>query len=188
MRPTDFKSIGTAFERYCTHILRNQGFQLSVIGGTGDKGIDILGNWVIGSHFCVEILGQCKYVTRKMSSSTCREFEGSLSSLFDNWRSRRLSLLFCNQSMSTQCKEQFMSSQFPLMFVKTVENLDDLLMEQFLKESYDSRASADIFPESLMLNAAAKRQLPEISFSIVRSKQNLVKPIILFKGTPLPIN
>lgn len=181
MRPLPFTTIGSAYEKYCAILLRKYRFELQVVGSSGDRGIDLLGRWCIPDHSIVSIAAQCKYISKKLASSVCREFEGSfLSSHMHSWHSAvRMGIIFCNQTMSDQCREQFMNSQVPCMFVKTVNNNDLQLQNEFVNRIPDE---LDDYPEAILMNNSAKDAFPLICINLMRSHNKKPYPVMFYKA------
>ncbi|GGP06775.1 restriction endonuclease [Nonomuraea glycinis] len=63
------------FEELTAELLRRDGFRkVRVVGGSGDRGIDVLGVAPDGSPYAV----QCKYYTRPLGPGGVRDFVGAL--------------------------------------------------------------------------------------------------------------
>ncbi|MDH2424965.1 restriction endonuclease [Sphaerisporangium sp. TRM90804] len=63
------------FEGLSGELLRRDGFrQVKVVGGAGDRGVDVLGVAPDGTPYAL----QCKYYTRKVGPGDVRDFVGAL--------------------------------------------------------------------------------------------------------------
>ncbi|GII47651.1 hypothetical protein Psi02_40750 [Planotetraspora silvatica] len=63
------------FEELAAELLRRDGFRkVSVIGGAGDRGVDVLGVAPDGARYAI----QCKYYTRAVGPGQVRDFVGAL--------------------------------------------------------------------------------------------------------------
>jgi restriction system protein len=63
------------FEELAAELLRRDGFRkVSVVGGAGDRGVDVLGVAPDGARYAI----QCKYYTRAVGPGQVRDFVGAL--------------------------------------------------------------------------------------------------------------
>ncbi|MFC0550204.1 restriction endonuclease [Planotetraspora thailandica] len=63
------------FEELAAELLRRDGFRrVSVVGGAGDRGIDVVGVASDGARYAI----QCKYYTRAVGPGQVRDFVGAL--------------------------------------------------------------------------------------------------------------
>ncbi|KAL2056341.1 hypothetical protein ABVK25_003364 [Lepraria finkii] len=95
LSPTSTVHVGTTYEYLCAQTLLHLGFKdLIRTGGRSDKGIDLLGHWVLPPKTSpakevpveVPVIVQCKAVSRKPGPEMIRELEGALSNAPGEWR------------------------------------------------------------------------------------------------------
>ncbi|MCJ1457714.1 hypothetical protein MMC28_008083 [Mycoblastus sanguinarius] len=106
--------IGTAYEYLCAQTLPRIGFKdLTRTGGPSDKGIDLLGQWVLPSlspvtsledgnrMLSLPVIVQCKATSRKPGPEMVRELQGAVAGAPGLWRRNNTIGVLCAKRKAT---------------------------------------------------------------------------------------
>jgi hypothetical protein len=113
--------VGTHYEYTVAAALKNYGFYLKRVGGTGDYGIDLLGTWTVPSTLApLRVLVQCKASSTKtkVGPSRIRELEGAFVGAPPGWRgSSVVGLLVAQKAATKGIRDSLARSQWPMGFL-----------------------------------------------------------------------
>ena len=99
--------VGTSYEHLCARTLPRLEFQhLTRTGGAGDRGIDLLGQWLPQSLQRTDspplnVVVQCKARAQKAGPEVIRELEGALASAPGEWRGQDTIGVLCAKREAT---------------------------------------------------------------------------------------
>jgi hypothetical protein len=114
--------VGTHYEYVVSQSLLRLGFSLFRTGGRADRGIDLLGHWVLPTlREPLPVVVQCKSVDSqtRCNPAHIRELEGSFQGTPVGWRNKDvLGLLVTTQNATKGVLERLGLSKLPLGFVK----------------------------------------------------------------------
>ncbi|KAF2684214.1 hypothetical protein K458DRAFT_283299, partial [Lentithecium fluviatile CBS 122367] len=112
--------VGTHYEYIVSESLLRLGFSLFRTGGRADRGIDLLGHWVLPTlREPLPVVVQCKSLDSVCNPAHIRELEGSFQGTPAKWRNKDvLGLLVTTQNASRGVLESLGSSRWPLGFIK----------------------------------------------------------------------
>lgn len=112
--------VGTHYEYTVSESLLRLGFSLFRTGGKSDRGIDLLGHWVLPTlREPLPVVVQCKSGTVRCRPTTIRELEGSFEGAPLSWRNKDvLGLLVTMSNASKGVLEHLGVSKRPLGFMK----------------------------------------------------------------------
>nr|CAG8472836.1 411_t:CDS:1 [Entrophospora candida] len=106
---------GTIYEYETVKCLENVfGIVSRRVGGAGDKGIDLRGQWFLSENKKFNIIGQCKNLSQSCKSSSVREFEGTLCHESLN----TIGILSSKSGFSKNSISRFQTSPMPLILMK----------------------------------------------------------------------
>jgi hypothetical protein len=78
---------GTHYEYTVARALSRYGFSLKRIGGTSDRGLDLLGTWTVpGTRRTTKVALQCKSGARSPGPQYVRELKGAMAEAPPGWR------------------------------------------------------------------------------------------------------
>jgi hypothetical protein len=113
--------VGTHYEYIVSQSLLRLGFSLFRTGGRADRGIDLLGHWVLPTlREPLPVVVQCKSVEgRCCNPAHVRELEGAFLGTPVEWRNKDvLGLLVTTQNATKGVLERLGMSKWPLGFMK----------------------------------------------------------------------
>jgi len=112
--------VGTHYEYVVSQSLLRLGFSLFRTGGRADRGIDLLGHWVLPTlREPLPVVVQCKSMEGRCNPVHIRELEGSFQGTPAGWRNKDvLGLLVTTQNATKGVLERLGLSKLPLGFVK----------------------------------------------------------------------
>jgi hypothetical protein len=128
--------VGTHYEYTVLESLRRIGFSLFRTGGRADRGIDLLGHWVLPClREPMRVIVQCKAMSGPCNPMHIRELEGSFLGMPADWRNKDvLGLLVTTQNATKGLKERLGASRMPLGYIKVSKGG---IIEQYV---YNSKA------------------------------------------------
>jgi restriction system protein len=110
------------FERFCQRLLRESGFQdVSVIGRSGDGGIDGIGILQVNPLVSFKVLFQCKRYQGAVSPSQVRDFRGAMQGRADK------GIIITTGSFSSESKKEAVRDGVPPIELVDGEKLIDML-------------------------------------------------------------
>ena len=110
---------GYLFEGLLVEMLQNTlHFDILRTGKSGDGGIDFVGHWPVSKTHTVPVMGQCKMLSKVVSSAIVREWEGTVT----HQTTPRLGLLLSNQALSGPAQTHLLASPAPLVAIRTAED------------------------------------------------------------------
>ena len=113
--PDSFHALGTRYEELVQAILqRSLRMRITRIGGRGDEGIDLVGEWKLPDQ-TLNAAVQCKRISNRASPSLVREFEGATMSKV------HVGVIACTQDPTDSCRERLRQSPRPLLFLQIPE-------------------------------------------------------------------
>lgn len=147
--------VGTSYEHLCARTLPRLDFQdLTRTGGSGDRGIDLLGKWLPLSLRSTKspplnVVVQCKAVARKAGPEMVRELEGALAGAPFEWRSEdTIGVLCAKREVTPGVRDALRRSKRGVVWVM-IEDLDDAKKE-------DKGGSGDEVEEDARIDKEAK--------------------------------
>lgn len=169
MMAVNYKAIGTAYELLCASLLKKYKIEFVKVGKTADRGIDLRGSWNLSKEYTIPVLGQCKYQSRAISSSTIRDFEGSILAETVGGQTP-IGFLISNMHLSKEAKIQFKGSRISMGFIQTIEIEKDTTVNLFLLNNFAQSIASDVI-------------ISQTKNSIESGIRN--EPVILYKGEKL---
>ncbi|KAG6014334.1 hypothetical protein E4U43_006640 [Claviceps pusilla] len=112
--------IGTHYEYTVARSLSRYGFDLGRIGGSFDKGTDLVGTWTLpaplSSPLSMRVLVQCKAGSQRLAPRHVRELEGAFVGAPVGWRGTGvLGLLVSEYSATKGVRDSLGRSQWPMV-------------------------------------------------------------------------
>ena len=145
---------GTYYEYATQERLRSYGFDLTRVGGRGDRGVDLKGSWTIATEgdkieSKLQVIVQCKRLRTKVGPNLIRELEGALAG-----RSNTLGVLVGTKSATKGVRDAMGRSKVGICWimleVEEGENQktgseDSALVEGDLADSEDRKEHVQTF-------------------------------------------
>ena len=130
-KPSSPVHVGTSYEHLCARTLPRLDFQhLTRTGGAGDRGIDLLGQWLPQSlqrtnSPPLNVVVQCKARAQKAGPEVIRELEGALASAPGEWRGEdTVGVLCAKREVTPGVRDALRRSRRGVVWVM-IEDLDE---------------------------------------------------------------
>ena len=136
-----FRTLGTAYERHASAVLRSIGLAMRQTGGKDDAGIDLQGVWHLSPSKSLSAIAQCKRVSRPCGPSIVRELEGVLTRQPED----AVAMLVSTMPASDAARTALLGSLHAMLFLQIVEDSDTAL-----KQALGSRELTKRWPELLI--------------------------------------
>ncbi|KAG5929508.1 hypothetical protein E4U42_005653 [Claviceps africana] len=112
--------VGTHYEYTVARSLPRYGFDLKRIGGSFDKGTDLVGTWTLPAKasppLSLRVLVQCKAGTQRLAPRHVRELEGAFIGAPVGWRGTGvLGVLVSEYSATKGVRDSLGRSQWPML-------------------------------------------------------------------------
>ena len=131
LKPSSPVHVGTSYEHLCARTLPRLEFKhLTRTGGAGDRGIDLLGQWLPQSLQRTDspplnVVVQCKARAQKAGPEVIRELEGALASAPGEWEGQdTIGVLCAKREVTPGVRDALRRSRRGIVWVM-IEDLDE---------------------------------------------------------------
>ncbi|CAM1511583.1 Fc.00g090960.m01.CDS01 [Cosmosporella sp. VM-42] len=109
---------GTHYEYTVAETLSQYGFFLKRVGGSSDRGMDLLGTWTLPSTSqTMNVIIQCKAGSRSPGPMYVRELKGAVKEAPPGWRGPNVLGLLVGEKPATKGVQEELNSATPLGYV-----------------------------------------------------------------------